>query len=268
MRLPTAAGYAPAVDKEDRWLPILGPQLPVPVPLPVAKGSPAEGYPFNWSVRRWLDGEPATANTVTDMSALAINVATFICALQRVDATDWPSAGAHSFVRGASLEHYDAETRVALDVLTGRIDAETAEAVWNIALGSVWDSAPVWFHGDIASGNLLVSGGRLAAVIDFGTSGVGNFVRSGDRLDYVQRRQPGRVQGRDGSEINNVGTGSRLGTVEGADLLGARHRCQPRCCGRQPAGDRQRAGRLSTVERLAGRLSAGEQVAGRPVPRV
>ncbi|RWF70696.1 phosphotransferase, partial [Mesorhizobium sp.] len=32
----------------------------------------------------------------------------------------------------------------------------------------------VWFHGDVASGNLLVEDGRLSAVIDFGTSGVGD----------------------------------------------------------------------------------------------
>lgn len=32
----------------------------------------------------------------------------------------------------------------------------------------------MWFHGDIASGNLLIKDGRLAAVIDFGTSGVGD----------------------------------------------------------------------------------------------
>jgi aminoglycoside phosphotransferase (APT) family kinase protein len=32
----------------------------------------------------------------------------------------------------------------------------------------------VWLHGDAQPGNLLVREGRLAAVIDFGTSGVGD----------------------------------------------------------------------------------------------
>ena len=32
----------------------------------------------------------------------------------------------------------------------------------------------MWFHGDVATGNLLVRDGRLAAVIDFGSSGVGD----------------------------------------------------------------------------------------------
>ena len=31
-----------------------------------------------------------------------------------------------------------------------------------------------WFHGDVAEGNLLLSNGQLAAVIDFGTCGVGD----------------------------------------------------------------------------------------------
>src|SRR2546430_9115625 len=43
VRLPTAASYAPAVEKEDRWLPILAPSLPVAVPTPVATGRPREG---------------------------------------------------------------------------------------------------------------------------------------------------------------------------------------------------------------------------------
>jgi aminoglycoside phosphotransferase (APT) family kinase protein len=32
----------------------------------------------------------------------------------------------------------------------------------------------VWVHGDVATGNLLVRDGHLAAVLDFGSSGVGD----------------------------------------------------------------------------------------------
>ncbi len=32
----------------------------------------------------------------------------------------------------------------------------------------------MWFHGDIAAGNLLTTHGELSAVIDFGTCGVGD----------------------------------------------------------------------------------------------
>jgi aminoglycoside phosphotransferase (APT) family kinase protein len=47
-------------------------------------------------------------------------------------------------------------------------------ALWEEAVGSTWTGPPVWFHGDVAVGNLLVRDGTLAAVIDFGSSGVGD----------------------------------------------------------------------------------------------
>lgn len=175
VRLPTAEGYAPAVQKEHRWLPVLAPSLPVPVPVPLALGVPGEGYPFPWSVRRWLDGRTASPDLVDDLAGFAVSVAEFILALHRVDASDGPRAGAHSFYRGASPGHYDDGTRRALAALEGSIDARRAAAVWEDVLRAPqWSGPPRWFHGDIAHGNLLVDGGKLTAVIDFGTSGVGD----------------------------------------------------------------------------------------------
>ncbi|GAA0360479.1 aminoglycoside phosphotransferase family protein [Actinoallomurus spadix] len=174
VRLPTAAGYAPAIDKEHRWLPYLAPFLPVEIPVPLAKGTPGEGYPFNWSVRRWLDGRLARREHIADLPAFAAGLAGFIRALQRVDATGGPAAGAHSWYRGASLTHYDEETRRCLAALGVRVDARRATAVWETALEAEWSGPPVWFHGDVSVNNLLVRDGRLAAVIDFGTSGVGD----------------------------------------------------------------------------------------------
>lgn len=173
-RLPTAAGYAPAIDKEHRWLPILAPSLPVAIPAPLAKGAPGEGYPFSWSIRGWLDGETASLDRIDDLSEFAMSVADFVLALRRIDATGGPSAGAHSFYRGASLAYYDDEARRCLAVLDGCVDTTRASAVWDAALKAAWSGPPVWFHGDVASGNLLVRNGRLVAVIDFGTSGVGD----------------------------------------------------------------------------------------------
>lgn len=174
VRLPTHQSYTPAVEKEIRWLPVLAPALPVPVPEIVAVGEPGEGYPFRWSVRRWLDGETAAAERIPDMCAFARDVAEFVLALQRVDATGGPAAGTHSFYRGCAPSHYDDETRRALETLHSRVDTDLATEVWDAALRAEWRGAPVWFHGDVASGNLLVEDGRLAAVIDFGTSGVGD----------------------------------------------------------------------------------------------
>lgn len=178
VRLPSAAGYVPQVEKEARWLPRLTPHLPLPIPAPVALGRPGAGYPWPWSVRRWLDGETAAAaymaRRIDDLPAFAADVARFLLALQRIDPTGGPAAGEHSFYRGGPLAVYDGETRRAIAVLRDRIDAETATALWEAALAATWDGAPVWVHGDVAAGNLLVRDGRLAAVIDLGCCAVGD----------------------------------------------------------------------------------------------
>ena len=174
VRLPTAAGYVPAVAKEAKWLPFLSPQLPVPIPTVLAVGMPGDGYPFPWSVRGWLTGETAQHGRIADLPTFAESVAEFLRALGRCDASGGPAAGAHSWFRGASLAHYDTETRRCLSRVDAVIDAARAAEVWDDALASQWAGKPVWFHGDVAAGNLLVEDGQLAAVLDFGTSGVGD----------------------------------------------------------------------------------------------
>jgi aminoglycoside phosphotransferase (APT) family kinase protein len=173
-RLPTHSSYAPAIDKEDRWLPVLAPQLPVAIPVPVATGAPGQGYPYRWSVRRWMDGETATPSRVASMVGFAESIAEFILALQAIDASDGPAAGAHSFYRGAPPAHYDDETRAAVASLGSAVDGARCLAVWDAALAAGFGGPPLWFHGDIAHGNLLVREGVLTGVIDFGTSGVGD----------------------------------------------------------------------------------------------
>ncbi|APG84993.1 aminoglycoside phosphotransferase family protein [Sinorhizobium americanum] len=174
VRLPSAASYALQVEKEQRWLPRLAPHLPLPIPEPVAMGRPDEGYPWSWSVYRWRHGEIATHAPIGDLPAFAATLGEFLAALQRIDADGGPSPGQHNFFRGGALTVYDHEARWALEALAGKIDTDTARSVWEAALVASWTAKPVWFHGDVSSGNLLVEGGRLAAVIDFGTSGVGD----------------------------------------------------------------------------------------------
>jgi aminoglycoside phosphotransferase (APT) family kinase protein len=140
----------------------------------LAKGQPGEGYPWHWSVYRWLDGETAAVQRITDLRQFATALAEFLAALQRIDATGGPPAGPHNFYRGGPLTTYDAETRRAIAVLDGRIDTRAASEAWEAALAATWRGSPVWFHGDVAAGNLLVQRGKLSAVIDFGTSGVGD----------------------------------------------------------------------------------------------
>jgi len=174
VRLPSAAEYALAVDKEQQWLPVLAPRLPLPVPVPLAHGKPGEGYPFPWSVHSWLDGETANPQRVSDPVRFALDLAGFLAALQNVDAGGGPQPGKHNWFRGGTLRTYAAVAERALTALDGRIDTGLAREIWQAALDARWDGRDVWFHGDVAPGNLLLDGGELAAVIDFGTCGVGD----------------------------------------------------------------------------------------------
>ena len=174
VRLPSAETYAAQVEKEHQWLPRLAPLLPLDIPVPLAMGVPADGYPWHWSIYRWLDGENATLGRIANLHQFAVMLAQFLVALQRIDPTGGPPPGRHNFYRGGPLAIYDVETRQAIASLDGRIDTDAVTAVWEAALKATWNGPPVWIHGDVAAANLLVKRGRLSAVIDFGCSGVGD----------------------------------------------------------------------------------------------
>jgi aminoglycoside phosphotransferase (APT) family kinase protein len=174
VRLPSAQRYAAQVEKEHRWLPQLAPLLPLPVPVPLAMGVPAAGYPWHWSIYPWIEGEQATVERIAYLRQFAITLAHFLVALQRIDPAGGPPPGPHNFYRGGQLTVYDAQTRHAIAVLKGVIDTDAATAAWEDVLAATWHGPPVWVHGDVAAGNLLVQNGRLSAVIDFGCTGVGD----------------------------------------------------------------------------------------------
>jgi aminoglycoside phosphotransferase (APT) family kinase protein len=174
VRLPTGDWYAQQVDKEQRWLPVLAPQLPLPIPSPVARGRPDFGFPYEWSVYRWLDGDLASKVRIGDLTGFATTLAGFLNVLGRVDATGGPGPGQHNFFRGGPLATYEDEALTAIDTLGDEVPRDDVMRVWADAMATSWEREPVWFHGDVATGNLLVRDGRLAAVLDFGTSGVGD----------------------------------------------------------------------------------------------
>ena len=174
VRLPRIGWAVDAVAMEQRWPPVLAPHLPLPIPVPLARGVPDEGYPWHWSVCPWFDGENATIDRITDPVQLARDLAQFIAALQRIDTTGTSSPGSPNG-RGVPLALRDAETRAGIASLQGMIDTGAAIAAWEAALQApVWNTPPVWIHGDLQSGNLLVQNGKLSAVIDFGCMGVGD----------------------------------------------------------------------------------------------
>jgi aminoglycoside phosphotransferase (APT) family kinase protein len=146
----------------------------LPIPVPVAKGQPGEGFPWPWSIYRWLEGETVSLDRLPDLTGFARDLAAFLATLQRLDATGGPLPGLHSAFRGGSLEIFDPQTRLTIEALHNEIDAAAATEAWETALAAKWRHPPVWFHGDVAVANLLLRQGRLGAVIDFGCSGVGD----------------------------------------------------------------------------------------------
>lgn len=171
VRLPRIHWAVAQVDKEWEWLPRLATRLPVAVPLPVAKGSPGRGYPYRWLVSSWIPGSDVTRGAIGDWCTLARQVAEVVTTLRRVDRRDAPAAGR----RGGLLSAADRATRWAVDRLEGTVDRRRALEVWEDALAAgPWRGDPVWVHGDLLPGNLLVRGGALAGVIDWSAAGVGD----------------------------------------------------------------------------------------------
>ena len=175
VRLPRRPGATGQVEKEHRWLPELAPLLPLAIPVPLAEGRPGEGYPWSWSVYRWLEGDTATEGRVTDPGQAARSLGQFVAAMQRIDPSGGPRPGAPNSSRGVPLATRDAETRAAIRALSDVYDAAALTAAWEAALAApAWHGAPVWLHGDLHAANLLADRGRLCAVIDFGCLGVGD----------------------------------------------------------------------------------------------
>ncbi|MFE2974295.1 aminoglycoside phosphotransferase family protein [Streptomyces sp. NPDC059258] len=169
VRLPRTDGSAADVATEHRWLPRLAEQLPFPVPLPLAQGAPDKAFPRPWSVCTWLDGtNPGLGDASSSSDLLAADLAELVLALRRIDPADAPPA-----YRSEPLASRDPATREALAALGGVVDAEAVAASWKQSLSAPpFAARPVWVHGDLQPGNVLVADGRLTAVIDFGCTGL------------------------------------------------------------------------------------------------
>ena len=170
VRLPLMAHYSDDVDRELRWLPELAPRLPLRIPRPVAAGRPTTTFPFRWAVYEWLEGRPYADDAVIDEAAAACDLAEFVIALRRIEVpADAPPAGRRP------LRELDEGTRQTIIDSAPEIDSPAALQVWEAALElPPFDGERLWIHSDLLRPNVLVHDGRLSAVIDFGTAGVGD----------------------------------------------------------------------------------------------
>jgi aminoglycoside phosphotransferase (APT) family kinase protein len=167
-RVPEAGGLGPIL--EHGVLPRLARFLPVPVPELIGLGRPMADYPCSWGVMSWIDGETAVEGRLAEPGLLASDLAEFLKALWKVDLADGiPASG------GLPLATRHEFTLDAIEQLQGLIDTDTARSIWDDALQlPPWSGPDTWIHGDLMPGNVLTRNGRLAAVIDFDSAGLGD----------------------------------------------------------------------------------------------
>jgi aminoglycoside phosphotransferase (APT) family kinase protein len=164
VRLPRRAATAPMIEHEQRWLPELARRLPLPVPTPIRMGLPGSGFPWSWSVVRWLPGMTAVAE-LRNPEAVAVSLGRFLRALHQPAPEDAP----RSPFRSIPLDARTSRLHEHLDQLRDVINRERVLALWDrLVVTPRWPGPPMWIHGDLHPANLLLVDDQLAAVIDFG----------------------------------------------------------------------------------------------------
>jgi len=171
IRLPRRLSAVKLLEHEQRWLPILQRQLPLPVPSPLRVGCPQNSYPWPWSITPWIEGE--TADRVSLDSDQGAALATFLEALH----TAPPAQAPRNPYRGVPLAQHNAQFSTCVSSLQRRgrtLDGYLLQ-LWDAAVETPIDAAPTWIHGDLHSHNVLAASGRICGVIDWGD------VAQGDR---------------------------------------------------------------------------------------
>ncbi|MFG1652300.1 aminoglycoside phosphotransferase family protein [Micromonospora sp. NPDC049275] len=175
LRFPLRPGADPdlraELAREQEYAVLLAAHLPVAVPEPLGLGEPGDGYPGPWAAYRWIPGATAQLDRVGDPDEFASDLAAVVVALRGIDTggRSWPGTG-----RGGPLADQDADVRAALAVSGELTDTAALAEVWDRCRDVRRDGPDVWIHADLMPGNLLVRDGRLVAVIDLGTVGVGD----------------------------------------------------------------------------------------------
>ncbi len=165
VRMPRTERAPDLQRKERRWLPVLAPRLPLPVPNPVRIGEPSARFPKPWTVMTWVPGEPLDHGSICRGDHAADTLAGFLRALHVRAPAEAPTASDRGAHPGKYTDGFDEFMRA---VAPGGI-ADELRAVWDDAVAAPeWEGPPVWVHGDLHPANVVVSDGTLAGVIDFG----------------------------------------------------------------------------------------------------
>ena len=171
VRLPRRAIAAALIERELQWLPLLSPRLPLPVPVPVRGGQPGCGFPWAWSITPWFPGDTALLAPPNDLPAAAVALGQFLRALHHPAPEDAP----FNPWRSVPLTTRSADFMKHLGQVDGLVHRGGALDLWERACAvTPWPGPPLWIHGDLHLGNLVVRDGRVSAVIDFGDMAAGD----------------------------------------------------------------------------------------------
>jgi aminoglycoside phosphotransferase (APT) family kinase protein len=162
LRLPRRRVAAELLLNEQRWLPQLEARLPLRIPAPVRIGVAQGEYPWPWSVVPWIAGE--TADLSPPDAGQGEVLAGFFGALHQPAPADAPRNPLRGVPLATRVELF--ESRMA--TLAGKLDEARVRSIWADALAAPDDAAPTWIQGDPHPRNVLVSGGRITAMIDWG----------------------------------------------------------------------------------------------------
>lgn len=164
VRLPRRRLAVELLLNEQRWLPVLSLRIPLEVPVPIHRGQPSELFPWPWSVVQWVGGSTAEGHCFTTADAAIL--AETLLALHQPAPHDAP---VNPF-RGVPLRTKDAVVAERLQSLRKHpgIDAERLTAIWRQASGAQDTLQRAWMHGDLHPRNVIVRGGALAGLIDWG----------------------------------------------------------------------------------------------------
>ena len=229
VRLPLRPSITDEVQREQAKLAALAPFLPVAIPSVEAIGSPTDAFPGEWSVHRWLTGTHPSPDALADPRRLATDLAAFVDAFRRIDLPDRPPAYPGERRTRAPMDSMDSPTRKAIGELDGLIDTRAALASWEESLAAPYDGREVWVHSDLTPSNLLVSAeGRLTAVIDFETCGVGDPACDLFPVWHAAARaRPRRVPCGAGRGRRDVAPRTRARAVPGPDRVAVLQGHQP-----------------------------------------
>jgi aminoglycoside phosphotransferase (APT) family kinase protein len=171
VRLPRIGDAAALITAEQTWLPWLAGHLPVAVPVPVRQGRPGAGFPWPWSVVPWVSGHTADRDPAD--TAQAGLFGRFLASLHQQPPAGFP----HNDYRGVPLAGLNDALEQRLADLAGTDAGLPAEAIgdlWREAVAAPIDVADTCIHGDLHPRNLVVSQGRIAAVLDWGDMTAGD----------------------------------------------------------------------------------------------